>query len=987
MIVSPIIAMNHFGTKFVADPVKKGQVEDMPVVEDDTLAWIVKEASDWVETMFVEEDIYGSAQTINSNKPGVLQQQQITTVDNNRKKTIGHHHQGLEKAAVLQEARVFHDDIAVKHDPKACLLILAKLLRLKDDDKTQFSKTQATDVFFATTKLFVCDDEYLRRFVYLFIKEIYTLCDPNDVIIVISCLTKDMTCDIDIYRANAMRVLARIIDSAMLGAIERYVKEAIVADYAPLASAGLLAGLILSQASSESSAIVRRWITETHQAIQKHRGMVQYHALLLLYQMKNHDRLAVSKIVSQYSKKGALTSPMALIMIIRYTTKLMLDESEAYPGINLQNGSTVCREGHVFLTSCLEHSSELVVYEAARAFVILPSATEDLYPVVGILESLLISPKPCVRLGALKAVAGIAEEYPRIVANCNQEVLKLLEDENSLVATLAMTTSLKTATESMVIELLEKVSVLLGTMENEFRASIVKSILQLSVSYPSKRQLLMSFLGKFLMQKAAYEFKHVIVTGIVESLQAYPETLDDSLFILSQSLDVCEHVNLSTEILHVVAEMGPLVQNASKHVPHMYNCFLLGSPPIRAAAVASLSKFASHHLPLRSSILLLLKSCLRDEDEETRDRTAAAVAVLSHSVAESASDGSEEEEASAQPSDDDLAAHIFSPLDVSFAQLKSSLEAYQATSGEMESDSPLTFASLPTVKDDPKQQTTGKASSCTYLTSPVRKSSNPTGEVYAIPELAALGKIAVSSAPNPLTERETEYVVHCVKHVYQDHLVLQFKVQNTVENQRLDNVSVAVMPLDDESLYEVIGEISAPSIPYGSIQSCFVVLKRNMDVRLSPLTLACELQFTLWSVDEENSEDIGDPYEEEYTLENIEVEPSDFMARTPVRDFRRAWEAMGSDNEVAKKVGLQFDTMKEAVDNLVSFLGMNTCDSVSRVKRDGTSHMLHLSGALLGSERVLARAQLSPYNDIFALKIAVRCEDAKICRTVAEWIQ
>ena len=40
---------------------------------------------------------------------------------------------------------------------------------------------------------------------------------------VTSSLTKDMNSSEDLYRANSIRVLSRIIDATMLGAIERYV--------------------------------------------------------------------------------------------------------------------------------------------------------------------------------------------------------------------------------------------------------------------------------------------------------------------------------------------------------------------------------------------------------------------------------------------------------------------------------------------------------------------------------------------------------------------------------------------------------------------------------------------------------------------------------------------------------------------------------------------------------------------------------------------
>jgi len=121
----------------------------------------------------------------------------------------------LEKATVLQEARCFHDPTAVRENPRKCCTVIAQLLHLTNTGQ-YLNSAEATEVFFGVTKLFMSDDASLRRMVYLFIKDVAETCDPDDVIIVTSSLTKDMTCDVDLYRANALRVLARIVDAAML---------------------------------------------------------------------------------------------------------------------------------------------------------------------------------------------------------------------------------------------------------------------------------------------------------------------------------------------------------------------------------------------------------------------------------------------------------------------------------------------------------------------------------------------------------------------------------------------------------------------------------------------------------------------------------------------------------------------------------------------------------------------------------------------------
>lgn len=63
------------------------------------------------------------------------------------------------------------------------------------------------------TKLFQSKDVVLRRMVYLGIKELANIAE--DVIIVTSSLTKDMTGKEDTYRAPAIRALTAITDVSM----------------------------------------------------------------------------------------------------------------------------------------------------------------------------------------------------------------------------------------------------------------------------------------------------------------------------------------------------------------------------------------------------------------------------------------------------------------------------------------------------------------------------------------------------------------------------------------------------------------------------------------------------------------------------------------------------------------------------------------------------------------------------------------------------
>lgn len=146
--------------------------------------------------------------------------------------------QHLEKSAVLQEARVFNE---TPINPRKCAHILTKILYLINQGE-HLGVMEATESFFAMTKLFQSNDPTLRRMCYLTIKEMSSIAE--DVIIVTSSLTKDMTGKDDNYRGPAVRALCQITDSTMLQAIERYMKQAIVDKVPSVSSSALVSSLV-----------------------------------------------------------------------------------------------------------------------------------------------------------------------------------------------------------------------------------------------------------------------------------------------------------------------------------------------------------------------------------------------------------------------------------------------------------------------------------------------------------------------------------------------------------------------------------------------------------------------------------------------------------------------------------------------------------------------------------------------------------------------
>ena len=648
----------------------------------------------------------------------------------------------------------------------------------------------------------------------------------------------------------------------------------------------------------------------------------------------------------------------------------------------------------------------MVVYEAGKAICALPNIEpQELSPAVNVMQLFLSSPKPTVRFAAMKTVSQVAANHPRIVSKCNEDLEALIGDANRSIATLAITTLLKTGSENSIDRLLKQISAFLSEIPDEYKITIVRSLQRLCLTYPSKHRVLVGFLSNFLREEGGFDFKRSIVNSIIK---AVPETTESSLLHLCEFIEDCEFTMLSTQILHLLGELGPGTTAPARYIRFIYNRVILENSAVRAAAVAALSKFAARCPSLRTSIVTLLKRSLDDEDDETRDRASVAVSVLKEAMdtfpyVPPAEDVEPEEEPAADvPQPGDPAAFVLlQSLPMSFDRLDRSIRAYLRAPSAMESMEQITLSALPVVEEhaepEPAADEVTDVGADAALKAAVsgekeekKEVVDPAAAVYAIPELAALGRVFRSSAPTHLSEEETEYVVRCVKHVMPEHIVLQFLIQNTVEDQRLVNCTVAIE--GESECFEVAGEISAESIKYGETQNAFTVINRNADVSLAPCNFECVLRFGVIQVDPKSGVDESEPFDEEYPLEELELTTSDFMAKVSVPDFRRAWEEAGNANEVLEKFALQFKKQEDAVAAVIDFLGMQPCDGTGHIKpgEGGKKpHMLHLSGVFVGGRNVLARAQVAAQADASGvlLKIAVRSDDATVSRMVADCIR
>jgi len=853
----------------------------------------------------------------------------------------------LEKTSVLQEARTFNESPV---NPRKCNAILTKILYLLNQGEV-LGTTEATECFFAITKLFQEKDKVLRRLVYLGIKELSGIAE--DVIIVTSSLTKDMTGKEDNYRAPAIRALCTITDPVMLQAIERYMKQAIVDRNQAVSSAALVSSFHLTRSSNE---VVKRWVNEVQESVSSDNVMVQYHALGLLYHLRKSDKLAITKLLSKLTKMS-LKSPFAVCMLIRIACKMIEEEDgdSSSPYFD-------------FVEACLRHKSEMVIYEAAHAIVNMKKTTSrELAPAVSVLQLFCSSPKPTLRFAAVRTLNKVAMTHPAAVTACNLDLENLITDTNRSIATLAITTLLKTGAESSVDRLMKQISTFVAEISDEFKIVVVQAIRSLCTKFPKKHGILMNFLSSMLRDEGGLEYKASIADAIIDVIEENAEAKENGLAHLCEFIEDCEHTSLAVRILHLLGQEGPRTANPARYIRFIYNRVLLENATVRAAAVSAMARFGALCDDLLPNVLVLLGRCMMDSDDEVRDRATYFKAIL------------EQHEASLN------SQFVLNGLQVSLTSLEKALHSYTLNPA-VHSD-PFDIKTVPVAavaEDKPKNVEEGSLSSSKGQERPTATRHDMFVErLAAVPQLAGLplGHLFKSSQPVELTESETEYVVQCIKHIYPGHVVLQLDCTNTLNDQLLEDVTVEVEVPEG---WELLAEVPCPRLEYNVSGACYVVLASPEEVSECVGTLTASLKFTVKDCDPTTGEpDTEEGYNDDYQLEDIDISVADYVQRVMKGNFSSAWEELGAENELEDTYSLAtMKTLEEAVKNIVLYLGLQPCERSDKVPEGKSAHTLLLSGVYRGGHEVLVRAKLA-LSDGVAMQLTVRSQDPSVSEVMA----
>ncbi|CAK5264828.1 unnamed protein product [Mycena citricolor] len=916
------------------------------------------------------------------------------------------------KTTIVQEARVFNESPI---SPRKCRSLLTRIVYLLYVGET-FGTQEATTLFFGTTKLFQHKDAALRQAVYLAIKELATTAE--DVIMVTSSIMKDMQPNSEvIYRPNAIRALCRIIDPSMAQGVERFFKAAMVDRNPAISTAALVSAYHLFPHAKD---VIKRWVNEAQEAVNTKSGgyfgnpvstsssffggsssqssaqtiastsnIAQYHALGLLYLIRQQDRMAVTKMIQQLGggKSGSgttLKNAMALCMLIRYAAKVMEEDP------NVQRQMVELLEGW------LRHKSDMVNFEAARVICDMRGVTaaQLAKPVAGqakvtkttsiaepssVLQLFLSSPKPVLKFAATRTLAALALSHPASVATCNVDLETLISDPNRSVATYAITTLLKTGNEASVDRLIKQISTFMPEISDEFKVIIVDAIRSLCLKFPSKHAAMLSFLSGILRDEGGYDFKRAVVEAIFDMIKSIPESKEQALSHLCEFIEDCEFTKLSVRILHLLGIEGPKSSNPTKYIRFIYNRVVLENATVRAAAVSSLAKFgvSTSDAKLNYSVEILLNRCLDDVDDEVRDRAALYVKAS-------------KTESLVQP-------YLKEESVFSLATLEAKLVSY--VKDPSSSAQPFDVSGIPKISRAQAAADAARPSSLETIGVPAAQKTSaapppPTAaetqsayvdQLAAVPSFATYGAVLNSSArPVQLTESETEYQVTCVKHIFTEHIVFQFNVSNTLPDTVLEQVTINMQSEDSGLTQDFI--LPIPSLTAATSPGiCYVSFTRDDPEEYAVASFQCTLQFVSKELDPTTGEPEEEGYPDEYQIEEVEVSAGGDYIVPSYASFGAEWDRLKAGPSVTETFGLgtSVDGLKAACESIIEVLNMEPLGG-TEIPTSNSVHTLQLSGLVTGGGgKVLVRCRMtfSPGVGV-TLELGVRAEKQDVCQLV-----
>ncbi len=940
---------------------------------------------------------------------------------------------GVQKNTVIQDAQMFSDS-QVREG--ACVKTLTNLLHLITRGE-KFTDEESTELFFACTKLFQTQNVLLRRLVFLAVKELDVSLDVS--FIATSTMLKEVCGKVDLFRGHATRILARIISPSMVANVERYLQQCVVDRDDFIVISALATGHHLWQTNPD---VIKRWSNELQEAFSSH-VPAQFLAMNLYYKTKAHDKIGLSKAITSF----AVTEPhsvLARIQQVRIVSKVVASEAQPRPELmNFLNNALqdpqfpvayeaargLCalpsinhvRAAIPVLTDLLRLALPTPRLAALRTLSdIVAKHPSLLTSLTGDLENLIMDPNRSVATLAVTTLLKMGSEssVDRLIKSLSGIMGDVSEDFKVVLVEAVQDLGMKFPDKHATL-----LNFLLNVIREEggfaFKRAVAHCMITIATSHPNTMEHGLDVLSELVED---IDYPEVAIHVINTLSQLGPRLPNPYRYVRHiYNRLVLESSPVRGAAVHALARFGAHVPSLTKTVVYLLQSCLSDSDDEtreRSDFYIRLFEKGVEHVKTATAIdataLSTVALLSQTPTSPASSTNAAGIASPSSSslTPNASSSSSSQSFTPSSPSAEsplgpaininslrdlefsllsylDKGVNTSTPFDVKTHFIQAPPEVRPVDPSAAAAAGSSVAASSPTAGLAGTPAAAGGSAVSRLLASPsaaVAQDPATVGGsvVLELPSSApAMGTLWRSSSSLLLTESETEYLVAVSKHVFDQAIVFQFAVGNSLPSTTLKDVSVEMdVPADWEPFF---------SIPEAKIDSygkgtCIAAFVRPKNV-FATGPIACRLMFT--TVDEDGGED-----QDDYQLESVALSEADFM-RPPVQGcgmirFKEIWDTIGDSNEVVRRLNLGCSSLQEAVDLVIDRLGMGPSEGVPKVPEGANTFMTTLHGSFLGGVEVYCRAGFmldQKDKSVVGVKFGIRSQSGEIAKIMANAVR
>jgi len=210
-----------------------------------------------------------------------------------------------------------------------------------------------------------------------------------------------------------------------------------------------------------------------------------------------------------------------------------------------------------------------------------------------------------------------------------------------------------------------------------------------------------------------------------------------------------------------------------------------------------------------------------------------------------------------------------------------------------------------------------------------------------------------------LTDPKAEYLIKLRKIFFDNYVVLEFNVTNTLADHVLREVNVE-FNLQNDNL-KLVNATSINEIRANDNSNCYLIIAKNPEFKILAFNSGdCFMKFKVREVGPDGKPR-GAEYDDEYQLEEFSVGVNDYIqpAALPVdKKFEKYWQELTQAGAIQQDSSYQlsYKTLDSSIKSLVKHFGMTVCENSDSININNKYHSLLLSGSYLGVSELLLHA-------------------------------